>query len=153
MEITMSVSLRRPVVRSDFLEEFVHGILVLEVQDLVVLHEVDLKEHIFRIPDELLSDLSCLFVGFKLRVLLARVEALLVRINLRFNLPRCDQVCKFGLDDFKWEAESGGNLAHVNDFVWLDILLQSQSTDLLKYIVAAMLTKEEVILQLSLNAI
>ena len=47
--------------------------LVFGIEHHVGLHNVDLEQHVFRLSDELLAHLSCLFVGFKLGVLLAGV--------------------------------------------------------------------------------
>ena len=67
-------------------------VLVLDVEDLVVLHEVNLKEHILCVSDEGLADEGRLFVSLQLRVQLASVEALLVGVDLGFDLAARDQL-------------------------------------------------------------
>ena len=81
-------------VDSDGFENLLHVELVLGLEHHVSLHEVDLQQHVLCLPNELLADLRCLFVGFELWVLLAGVKTLLVRINFGFDLARCYQVCK-----------------------------------------------------------
>lgn len=91
---------------SHFLHELIHCIFVFPIQDLIVLHQVDLEQHVLRVPDKLSTHLGRLFIGLKLWVLLARIQSLLVRVNLRLDLPRCDQFCQLCLDDLQWQTES-----------------------------------------------
>ena len=128
-------------------------VLVLDVENLVIFHQVDLQQHVFRVPDKLLSYLSRFFVGFELWVLLPCVQALLVRVNLGFDLAGSDKICQFSLNNLERKAESRRDLAHVNDFVGLHVLLEGQRANLLENIVTSVLAKEEVVLQLLLDAV
>ena len=58
---------------SNLFHNLVHVEFVFGFEHHVGLHNVDLEQHVLCLSDELLAHLSCLFVGFKLRVLLAGV--------------------------------------------------------------------------------
>ena len=83
------------------MKDLLEGELVLDVEDLIVLHEVNLEEHVLSVPDELLAHLGCLLVSLKLGVLLACVESLLVGVDLSLDLARGDKFSQLRLNDFE----------------------------------------------------
>ena len=109
---------------SDLSEKLAHMVLVFKVENLIVFHQIDLQKHILCVPNKLLSHLGRLFVGFKLRILLSCVQALLIRVNLGFDLARSDKFCQLYFDNLKRETKRRGNFTHVNHFVGLDVLLE-----------------------------
>ena len=71
---------------SDVLHELVHFNLVPCVHDLIVLDQINLQKQVLCVSDELLADFSSLLVCLELWILLTSVQALLVRVNLGFDL-------------------------------------------------------------------
>ena len=87
------------------MHELAQSVAIFIVEDLAVHDEIDLQEHVLSVAHELRTHFAGALVRFELGVLLARVQPLLVGVNLCLDLARSDQVGELPLDDFEWQTK------------------------------------------------
>ena len=151
--INFQENLHHMALVSDCWHHLLNSKLVFYIKDLVILHQVNLQEHILRITDELRANLNRLLVGLMLGVLFAGVESLLIWVNFSFDLAWGNQFGQFSFDDLERKAESCWNFTHFDHFVWLHILLKRECANLFENTSTAMLSKEVIILKLPFDLV